>query len=167
MVQSKPDLDNYMARITEIEELIVPGSIAVKNPKQIPRDYPYWLHIANSGTPQKGSSNEWVLTFSIRALLVRGTAGAMGDYTVETTIMDDIIEVAWNFLMDDNYRNLKTPTYPTLQAGYALDSLAINNSIRYEGEVAAGIGAGGTPLVRNIVGSLYTITFLHRMYNTP
>jgi hypothetical protein len=159
MVQSKPDLDNYMARITEIEELIVPGSIAVKNPKQVPRDYPYWLHIAGSGSPIKGSSRQWEMVLTIRAWLVRGTAGAMGDYTIEKTIMDDIITVAWNFLMIDGYNNLKTPTYPDIQAGYALDSLTISNGSRYEGQTVI----GGDLLL----GSIHTLTFSHHMFNTP
>ena len=156
-VQSQPDIDNYLDRINEIEQLIVTDSIVVKDPVNVPIQYPYWLHIAGGGAPQKGSSNEWLLTFTVRILLVRGAAGAMGDYAVETQILSDISNVAWHFMGRDDYRNLKTPTYATIQAGFDLDSVIISNQSRFEGPVVTG----------EVVGSLHMLSFRHRMLNTP
>jgi len=156
-VQSKPDIDNYLDRINEIEQLIVTDSIVIKNPAQGSLQYPYWLHIAGGGAPQKGSANEWLLTFNIRILLVRGAAGSMGDYAVETQILTDIANVAWNFMGRDDYRNLRTPTYTTIQSGFDLDSVIVSNQTRFEGAVVTG----------DVVGSLHTISFRHRMFNRP
>jgi hypothetical protein len=156
-VQSQPDIDNYLTRINEIEQLIVTDSAVVKNPVQIPLQYPYWLHIAGGGAPQKGSSNEWLLTFTVRILLVRGPAGAVGDYAVEAQILSDISNVAWNFMGSDTYRNLRTPTYTTIQGGFDLDSVIISNQSRFEGPVVTG----------EVVGSIHNLSFRHRMFNTP
>jgi len=156
-VQTQPDIDNYLDRITEIEQLIVTDSTVVKNPVQVPLRYPYWLHIAGGGNPQKGSANEWLLTFTVRMLLVRGVAGAMGDFAVETQILTDISNVAWHFMGRDDYRNLRTPTYTTIQAGFDLDSVQISNQTRFEGPVVTG----------EVLGSLHTLSFRHRMINRP
>ena len=151
-IQYKPDIDNYLDRINEIEQLIITDSAVVKNPVNVPMHYPYWLHIAGGGAPQKASSNQWLETYSIRILLVRSPAGAMGDYEVETQILKDIANVAWYFMTVDDYRNLRTPTYTAIQQGFDPDSVTITNQIRFAGAVITG----------EVMGSLHTITFRHR-----
>jgi len=158
-VQTLPDVDNYLARITEIEALIISGSTAVKNPKNAPTDPPFWLHMAGGGTPIKGAANEFFLTYSLRILLVRKRGiGAFDDYAVEATIMGDFSTVAWYFMMVDGYRNLKTPTYTTVQAGFALDSVQISNQVRFEGDHTS---------IGPVTGSLHTLSWSHRMINRP
>jgi hypothetical protein len=156
-IQFKPDIDNYLDRINEIEQLIVTDSSVVKNPVNVPMEYPYWLHIAGGGAPSKGSANQWLETFQIRVLLVRGPAGAMGDYEVETQILKDIANVAWYFMTVDDYRNLRTPTYTSIQQGFDPDSVTVTNQIRFQGAVVTG----------EVVGSLHTVNFRHRMINRP
>jgi hypothetical protein len=156
-IQFKPDIDNYLDRINEIEQLIIPTSIVVKNPVNAQPEYPYWLHIAGGGAPQKGSANQWLETFTIRILLARAPAGAMGDYEVETQILKDIANVAWYFMSVEDYRNLRTPTYTSIQQGFDPDSVIISNQIRTQAVVVTG----------EVVGSLHTISFRHRMINRP
>jgi hypothetical protein len=158
VVQWEPDIDNYLDRIAEIEALIITGSKVVKNPKNAPTDPPFWLHMAGGGAPQKGASNEVFLTYNVRILLVRKRGiGAFDDYAVEATIQGDFTTVAWNFMMIDDYRNLRTPTYTAVQAGFALDSVTISNQVRWEGDSSVG----------PVTGSRHTLTWSHRMVNRP
>ena len=156
----KPDIDNYLDRITAIEQLIITDSVVVKNPIQVPMVGPYWLHIAGGGAPQKSSANQWLETYTIRILLIRGKVGAMGDYEIETQIMKDITNVSWYFMMDKNYRNLRIAGHATLasnQAGFDPDSVIVSNQARWQGAAVTG----------QIVGSIHSLSFRHRMTNRP
>ena len=157
-VTTKPDLDNYLDRITEIEAIIVSGSTTIKNPSEAPMDPPFWLHIASSQNTQVLSPAHRYTTFSIRTLLVRRYGeGALGDWKTETELMQDMIDVNWNFTSLEDYRNLVTATYTTIQSGFALDSVVVSNQNRFSGPTAVG----------QCLGSIHTISWGHWSFNTP
>ena len=157
-ITSKPDLDNYLTRITEIEKVIIPTSVTVKNPSDVPANPPFWLHMASGQTIQKGSAGQWFITFELRILLVRQLGvNALGDWAVETVLIQDMIDVLWNFVGIDNYRNLKSASYSDIQAGFAVDSVMVSNQSRWHGNTVVG----------ECLGSVFTLSFSHRMYNTP
>ena len=157
-VTTKPDIDNYLSRIAEIQETIVTGSIAVKNPKAAPSDPPFWLMHAQGQTTQPEASNVWVVNLSVRFILVRKKGkGALGDYAAEKTLIDDMIDVLWYFTTTADYRNLITATYTTVQAGFVPDSVVISNQERFNNMTSVG----------ECVGSIHTLTWSHRMINFP
>ena len=157
MAQSKPDMANYLLRIAEIEAAIFPTATIATNPQSAALNVPYMLHLAGSVSVAQVGGNQKLMVYGIRVLIVRGTPGASGDFTIEATIQSDMVELAWDFMMMDDYRNLKSVTYTTIQAGFQMDSVQVLNQARFQ----------GTTMTGEVIGSINTIQFGHYMFNTP
>ena len=157
-ITSKPDMDNYYDRITEIQEAIASDTFGIKNPKAAPMDVNYWLLHAGGQTNQRETAHVVYVTFSVRFILVRQKGGgALGDFASEAQLVSDMTEVLWNFESIPEYRNFKTTAYPTIQVGFAPDSAVITNQQRFEGTTANGV----------VIGSIHTLSWGHRMVNAP
>lgn len=151
---STPDIPNYLTRIRQIQQVIVPKSATMLTPSSGAGNYPYWLTMANSVTQTKVNEATNVLTISVDMLLIRGGALDGYDGQVEMAIMQDLANTVSYF---KRHTNLCTTEYPSIQNYFYPDSATITQAIRWEGSVQGG---------QAIIGSLYTLQFRHKLQKT-
>lgn len=149
---STPDIDNYIMRINEIQKAIIPSaSIVTGTARHGAGNNPYWLTLARNVTLGTQNNDASILTITIDMLCVRGGAGSGYDGQREREILNDMALTVSYF---KRYKDLVTPAYPSIQAHFVPDSATLTQVSRFEGGLQGGA---------QIVGSLYTLQFKHRL----
>ena len=148
-VATYPDNSNILARIKEIQEIIVDTSLASKSPGVNIDNLPYWMNIITNVPIVPGVRRQSYWEYNIEMGLVRETyeTGYFND-GVTLRIADDIVATQKEFR---NRANLITPTFTDPPPQYIRDSLNILSQgyTIFPGEDNAG----------DLVGSQYTLTF--------
>ena len=157
MATTKQDLDNYLDRITAIQEEIVTGSQASKLP--LPSgDPPYWLNLyliprIRMNTDVKSS----VLTLICQMQLIRGAKTSTFQEETETQIIADYADVLWAFSTDEGYRRLIVGAFTAIQPGFIPNSVKIATLSRTELQQAN---------TGELLGSFYNLEWQHKMTRT-
>ena len=157
MTTTKQDLDNYLDRITAIQETIVAGSQASKLP--LPSgDFPYWLNLyliprIRMNTDAKSSA----LTLICQMQLIRGKSTGTFQEGIETQIIADYSDVLWAFATDENYKRLIVGAFTAIQPGFVPSSVKIATMSRTE------LSQANTG---EVLGSFYTLEWQHKMVRT-
>ena len=155
MANLKPDLGNYLARISAIQEDLVSGSISSIYPNIGSAEPPFWLTIilAPRIRPNTDAQTD-MLTLSAQMLLIRSAATNLFQPDMEAKIGADMVDVMWGFMTDSNYKRFIVGVYTTIQPGFVPESVRITPS-RWEGTLGDNVG--------QIIGSSYIIEWQHRM----
>lgn len=157
-VTSKPDTHEYLTRLTEIEMALVSGSIAASNPRQTSSlTMPYWINTITGRRSQRETAFQKLITFTAEMILVVSTTGGGVDFYSEEKVSIYLDDVEFGFELNDDYRNLITTTYTSIQAGFVPTSAVITVARRAE-----------MPNEKEGVNlcSYFNLQWQHRMKNT-
>jgi hypothetical protein len=149
-----PDGDNLLARIAEIQEIIVTTSKAIQTPAGNADNLPYWLTIIRTIAPQQSGVvyRQQLWTFQVEMVLFRSTiAVAAKNLAIIQQINSDTINTIKQFGLR---KNLETPTYPTAPDGFVPDSVRIQGE-GYSEHIESGLA-----------GSSYTMQFSYEMFES-
>lgn len=147
-----PDADNLLARIAEIQEIIVPTSKAVSTPATSVDNLPFWLTIIRTITPQPGVHRQSLWAFQVEMILFRSTIElAAKNPGIINQINSDMISTLTQFGLR---KNLETPSYPAAPDGFSDDS------VRIQGE------GYSEHLKSGFAGSSYTMQFSYEIFES-
>jgi len=149
-----PDGDNLLARIAEIQEIIVTTSKAVQTPRGSVDNFPFWLTVIRSIVPEEGrlTYRQLVWPFEVEMILFRGQAElASKNLGMIQQINTDLITTVRQFSLR---KNLETPTYPDPPDGFVADSVRIQG-LGYTEDDSSGFA-----------GSSYTMQFRYEIFQS-
>ena len=158
MEDTYPNASNILARIAEIQEIIVTTSKATQTPGASVDNLPFWLTVIRAVTPRPDAhvSRQSMWDFEVAMVLFRERAEmARTNLASMQQISGDMVTTLKEFGLR---HNLETPTYPTIPAQFISDSV----SIRCEGYVEEDIGNSGIQLA----GSAYVLEFGYEVYQS-
>ena len=151
---STPDIPNYIKRIRQIQQVIIPESATLWTPSTGAGNYPYWLTLANNITQASVNESTNIITLSVDMLLIRGGVLAGYDGQVEMLVMQDMANVMSYF---KRHKDLCTAEFPDVQSYYIPLNANLSQITRFEGSVQGGVV---------VIGSLYTLQFRHQLRKT-
>lgn len=151
---STPDIPNYLTRIREIQQIIVPQASVMWSPSAGAGNYPYWLTMADSVAQAKVNEATNIITISVSMLLIRGGVQSGYDGQFEMQIMQDLANTVSYF---KRHRDLCTTQNPDIQPYFDSGSAVITQASRWEGLLQGNVG---------VIGSLYTLQFRHKLIKT-
>lgn len=147
------DLDNYLDRITELQQTITTNAHASKVAGYTQSDYPYWTNLVTTPVAvERFAHNEWRYDISVVMRLHRGNALEGEDTQLELVCIQDIADTYNAFLTN---KLLTTATYTAPQAGYAPHTLNLQSQ---------GVVVIPTASEAGDLGTVYTLTFSHYEY---
>ncbi len=152
-MSTKPDFDDYLDRISAIQKAIITGSQSAKFPLPSGKE-PFWVNVflAPRIRPNVDAQSS-MITLTLRMILVRAPKESFFQPEWEAKVIDDMVEVIWNFMTNDSYRRLIVSMFTAIQPGFIPGSLKIVNPARIEGVENVG----------SFLGSAYNLEWQHRM----
>ncbi|KKM83552.1 hypothetical protein LCGC14_1308280 [marine sediment metagenome] len=147
-----PDGENLLARINEIQEIIVTTSKALPTPAGNVDNLPMWLTIIRTIVPVRGVQRQYLWPFQVEMVLFRSTiAVAAKNPGIINQINLDLINTLTQFGLR---KNLQTPTFPTTPDGFEPDSVRIQGE-GYSEHTETGFA-----------GSTYTMQFSYEIFES-
>jgi len=147
-----PDGENLLARINEIQEIIVTTSKALSTPAGNVDNLPFWLTIIRTIIPVTGVYRQSLWPFQVEMVLFRSTiAVAAKNPGIINQINLDLVSTLKQFGLR---KDLKTPNFPTAPDGFEPDSLRIQGE-GYSEHPEAGFA-----------GSSYTMQFSYEIFES-